>query len=112
MSRETLYSTVVCALGRVAGARITSGDGVGVGDGVAVTIGAGVGVTAGVAVAIGVGVGVAEVPPGVTSPHHVPHMLFWPAYSWMVHIVVSSIGSTTVELKSPHRLSPVPKSLK
>jgi hypothetical protein len=79
---------------------------------VAVALGVEVGVAVGIAVAVGVGVGVADAPPGITSPHHVPHMLLWPAYSWMVHIVVSSIGSTTVELKSPHRLSPVPKSLK
>jgi hypothetical protein len=38
-------------------------------------------VGAGVGVAVALGVGVADEVPGVIEPHHVPHMLFSPAYS-------------------------------
>jgi hypothetical protein len=68
------------------------------------------GVAVGVAVGVGDGVGVA--PPMETSPHQVPQSLLVAAYSWSVHKLRSSSGSTTVLLKSPHRLSPEPRSLK
>jgi hypothetical protein len=96
-----------------AGVAVGAGVGVRVGAGVGVAVGKGVGVRVGSGVAVEVGLGVdvgAEA--GFTSPHQMPHMLFTLEYSWMVHIEVSSSGSTTVELKSPHLLSPVPKSLK
>jgi hypothetical protein len=60
----------------------------------------------------GDGVGVGEGPPTDTSPHQVPQLLLVAAYCWSVHRVRSSSGSTSVLLKSPHRLSPVPSSLK
>jgi len=52
---------------------------------------------------------------GVNFPHQVPH---WEipetgrtAYSWRVQNDVSSLGSTIVALKSPHRLVPLVKVL-
>src|SRR6202795_304552 len=106
------------ALGKTAWAPIISGDGVGTAVGIGVGLGVGVGtgvrvgVAAGEAVAPELGVGVGSEGSGLALPHHSPHILFGPAYSWIVHIAMSSTGSTTVELKSPHLLSPVPKSLK
>jgi len=90
-------------VGVVVGEGVGDGDGLGVGDGV----GLGVGVGDELGVAVGVGVGPTDI-----SPHQVPQLLPVAAYSWSVHRVRSSSGSTVVVLKSPHRLSPVPKSLK
>lgn len=103
-------------LGVTVGVRVGMGVGVrvGVGDGVGDTVGVGVGVGVGDELGVGVGedVGVGVEFPGVTSSHHVPQSLPVAAYSWSVQRLRSSSGSTPVLLKSPHRLSPVPKSLK
>ncbi len=95
-----------------AGVGVAIGVGVETGVGVAtgVEVGDGLGCGEGVAVALGLGVG--DDAPRLIWPHQVPHISPVRAYSWMVHIEVSSTGSTTVAVKSPHRLSPVPKSLK
>ena len=101
-------------LGDAAGVAVGVGVGAVVGVGVAVTVAVGVevAVRVGVAAVVGVGVGVAdavgvgvalgvglETPEiGDTVPHQVPQVLLVPAYSCIVHMSRSLIGSTTVAL--------------